>query len=196
MNFEYANNLINYALNIGMLIKNENDNYILNDNIYHFDFSNIDDKENELLINNLRSNLPITEVIDLVKEAIALNIVTDVSGENKLKDFLDFDDYLGVVNENHFLFKINSESFDDTIYKVTFDKRKHDIKRKIEYASRTSQFVDTLMKRIMAKYNILLVRKADFRTDKYPTLKESNYYDSTFSHIIDTESEKDNIQRL
>ena len=190
MNLEFNKDLINYALNIGILEKNENDTYILNDKEYHYDFS----LEDESLIKDLRMNLPITEVIDLVKEAISLNIVTDISGENKLKDFLSLDNYIDIVNENYFLFKINSESFDDTIYKVTFDKRKHDIKRKIEYASRTSQFVDTLMKRIMAKYNILLVRKADFKTDKYPILKESNYYDSKFSHIIDTESETDTIQ--
>ena len=190
MNLEFNKDLINYALNIGILEKNENDIYILNDKEYHYDFS----LEDESLIKDLRMNLPITEVIDLVKEAISLNIVTDISGENKLKDFLSLDNYIDIVNENYFLFKINSESFDDTIYKVTFDKRKHDIKRKIEYASRTSQFVDTLMKRIMAKYNILLVRKADFKTDKYPILKESNYYDSKFSHIIDTESETDTIQ--
>jgi hypothetical protein len=190
MNLEFNKDLINYALNIGILEKNENDIYILNDKEYHYDFS----LEDESLIKDLRMNLPITEVIDLVKEAISLNIVTDISGENKLKDFLSLENYIDIVNENYFLFKINSESFDDTIYKVTFDKRKHDIKRKIEYASRTSQFVDTLMKRIMAKYNILLVRKADFKTDKYPILKESNYYDSKFSHIIDTESETDTIQ--
>ena len=194
MNIEFENNLINYALNIGMLEKTDDENYILFDKNYHFDFNNLESSENKLLIKDLRSNLPITEVIDLVREAITLNIVTDVSEENKLVNLLSLDDYISIVNENYFLFKINSETFDDTIYKVTFDKRKHDIKRKIEYASRTSQFVDTLMKRIMAKYNILLVRKADFKTDKYPTLKESPYYDSKFSHILDTESETDTIQ--
>ncbi len=194
MNLEYANDLINYASNIGILEKNDNNGYILNDSEYHFDFENINNKENEILINELRSNLPITEVIDLVREAVLLGIVTDVSSENKLTDFLSLKDYISIINQTHFLFKINSEAFDDTIYKVTFDKRKHDIKRKIEYASRTSQFVDTLMKRIMAKYNILLVRKADFKTDKYPELKESDYYEAKFSHILDTESETDSIQ--
>ena len=194
MNLEYANDLINYASKIGILEKIENDTFILNDLEYHFDFDDIENKDNEILIKELRSNLPITEVIDLVREAISLGIVTDISSENKLKDFLSLEDYISIVNENHFMFKINSESFDDTIYTVTFDKRKHDIKRKIEYASRTSQFVDTLMKRIMAKYNILLVRKADFKTDKYPTLKETDYYEAKFSHILDTESETDSIQ--
>lgn len=193
MNIEYANDLINYASKIGILEQKDN-NYILNDIEYSFDSNDINNKENEILIKELRSNLPITEVIDLVKEAINLGIVTDISSENKLTDFLSLNDYISIINENHFMFKINSETFDDIIYKVTFDKRKHDIKRKIEYASRTSQFVDTLMKRIMAKYNILLVRKADFKTDQYPKLKESEYYEAKFSHILDTESETDSIQ--
>ena len=190
---DYINDLINYAEYIGILEKKD-DYFILNDKIYNFDFDNLDNKDNEILIKELKSNLPITEVIDLVKEAINLGIVIDVSNEYKINNLnLDYD-YINIIKENYFIFKINNESFDDIIYKVTFDKRKIDIKKKIEYASRTSQFVDTLMKRIMAKYIILLVRKADFKTDKYPTLKESDHFDFKFSHIIDTESETDTIQ--
>ena len=194
MNLEYTNDLIDYASSIGILVKDEENNFILNDMKYQFNYNDISSVNNERLIRDLRSNLPITEVIDLVREAITLGIVTDISSENKLVDFLTLNNYIEIVNEGYFLFKINSETFDDIIYKVTFDKRKHDIKRKIEYASRTSQFVDTLMKRIMAKYNILLVRKANFKTEKYPSIKESELYDSKFSHIIDTEDESDTIQ--
>ena len=38
MNLEYANDLINYALNNGILEKNDNNDFILNDFKYHFDF--------------------------------------------------------------------------------------------------------------------------------------------------------------
>lgn len=193
MNFKLQDDLINYGLYIGLLEENEN-GFILNDKTFKFDFENREAIENEELIKELRSNLPITEVIDLVREAISLDIVSDISSEKKLNEFLSYDDYIGIVNEGYFLFKINSESFDDVIYKVTFDKRKHDIKGKIEYASRTSLFVDTLMKRIMSKYNILLVRKANFNTDQYPIIDGTYYYDAKFSHILDTESQTDTIQ--
>ena len=174
MNLLYVNDLIDYASKLGILVKDENNNFILNDKEYKFNYNELDSNENLPLINELRANLPITEVIDLVREAISLGIVYDISNEYKLKCLLDLNGYIDIVSSTHFIFKINSESFDDIIYDVTFDKRKHDIKKKIEYASRTSLFVDTLMKRIMAKYNILLVRKADFKTDKYPSMPESN----------------------
>ena len=194
MNLLYVNDLIDYASKLGILVKNESNNFILNDKEYKFNYNELDSNENLPLINELRANLPITEVIDLVREAILLGIVYDISNEYKLKCLLDLNGYIDIVSSTHFIFKINSESFDDIIYDVTFDKRKHDIKKKIEYASRTSLFVDTLMKRIMAKYNILLVRKADFKTDKYPSMPESNYYNKEFSHIIDTDFETSTIQ--
>ena len=43
-----------------------------------YKFSNINSNENEALIKELRLTLPITEVIDLVREAISLGIVTDI----------------------------------------------------------------------------------------------------------------------
>ncbi len=194
MNYDNINNLIDYALYTNLL-EIKDDKYYLFDKLYEFDSINLENNINESLIKDIRGNLPIVEVIDLVNEAINLKIVSDISMDFKLNEFISFENnYINIVKENYFVFKINSESFDDVIYKVTFDKRKHDIKNKIEYASRTSEFVDTLMKRIMAKYNILLVRKADFKTDKYPTLKTSAHFDFKFSHIIDTDYETDTIQ--
>ncbi len=192
MEMDYANDLIEYALNINLLTK-EDDSFILDNERYQFNFDE-QSKENELLYKKLRENLPICEIIDLVKEAIYLGIVTDVSSQYKHKNLLDLNDYINIVNANYFIFKINSESFEDVLYKVTFDKHKHDIKKKIEYASRTSLFVDTLMKRIMAKYNILLVRKALFKTDKYPDLLKSDYYDFEFVDVSDSEGATDTIQ--
>ena len=81
--------------------------------------------------------------------------------------------------------------FDDTIYKITFDKNKHNIKHKIEYASRTSLFIDTLMKRIMAKYNILLVRKASWVDDGIPSVPTAESVNAVFSHTSDSA----NLQR-
>ena len=49
MNIEFENNLINYALKIGMLDKTEDDNYVLLDKNYHYDSNNLDSSENELL---------------------------------------------------------------------------------------------------------------------------------------------------
>ena len=184
MEMEYQNDLIEYALNINLL-KKEDDFFILNEHKYSNDL---------VLINKLKENLPICEIIDLVKEAIILGIVADVSDQYKRKLFLDLNNYTNIINASYFIFKINSESFDDILYKVTFDKKKHDIKKKIEYASRTSLFVDTLMKRIMAKYNILLVRKALFKTDKYPSLLKSNLYDFEFQAVSDSEGSTDTIQ--
>ena len=46
----------------------------------------------------------------------------------------------------------------------------------------------------MSKYNILLVRKANFNTDQYPIIDGTYYYDAKFSHILDTESQTDTIQ--
>ena len=77
MEMEYANDLIEYALNINLLTK-EDDSFILNEQKYNND---------ELLYKASRENLPICEIIDLVKEAIMLGIVTDVSGEYKRKLF-------------------------------------------------------------------------------------------------------------
>ena len=94
MNLEYTNDLIDYASSIGILVKDEENNFILNDMKYQFNYNDLSSVNNERLIRDLRSNLPITEVIDLVREAITLGIVTDISSENKLVDFLTLNNYI------------------------------------------------------------------------------------------------------
>ena len=202
--------LFNYAINMGVINNLSNslddiDNLIENKIIlsfslkngisYNYDFSNPDAKENELGIKAIRKILPVSGVIDLVYEAIMLGVVTDISQDYGINELLSYDrKYYEISKANYFYFKINSEMFDDTIYKITFDKNKHDIKHKIEYASRTSLFIDTLMKRIMAKYNILLVRKASWVDEGIPTLPTSEKTISEFSHTSDSSHETDMIE--
>ena len=162
---------------------------------YYYDFNDINSKDSVRFINRIRKIIPVVGVIDLVIEAISLGVVTDISNDYGVNDLLSFEsDYSDISKEKVFYFKINSEMFDDTIYKITFNKKYHDIKNKIEYASRTSQFIDTLIKRIMAKYNILLVRKASWIEEGIPELPldESSKYE--FSGTIDSSLETDMIE--
>ena len=140
------------------LIENESklSFYIKDSGSFTIDFSDIESSETLTSIKAIKKRVPVVEVIDLINEAIRLGIVTDISNDYGKNNLIDYEgNYIDICNEKFFYFKINSESFDDTIYKITFDKNNHDIKNKIEYGSRTSLFVDTLMKRIMAKYNVL-----------------------------------------
>ena len=162
---------------------------------YVYDFNNPISEESEQSVRALRDLLPICGIIDLVYESIKLGIVTDISKDYSSHELKEFDgDYSKVVEVPCFYFKINSELFDDTIYKITFDKKRHDIKNKIEYASRTSLFIDTLMKRIMAKYNILLVRKASWENQEEPTLPLDKNASFDFSSISDSSFETDMIE--
>lgn len=202
--------LIDYATNIGIisnlsvspseldtLASNDGEfSFLLNDgNQYEYDFSNPESKRSESAIKAIRKLLPVCGVIDLINESVILGIVTDISLDYGVNDFISYNNnYLEITKVKCFYFKINSEMFDDTIYKITFDKKKHDIKHKIEYASRTSLFVDTLMKRIMAKYNILLVRKASWVDEGIPELPLDEYTTGNFKHTSDSELETDMIE--
>lgn len=170
--------------------------FFMNDGAsYCYDFGDIDSNENNLAIKALRSAIPVCGIIDLVYEAIKLGIVTDISGDYGYNSLLDLNlDYKEISKVPCFYFKINSESFDDTIYKITFDKKNHDIKNKIEYASRTSLFVDTLMKRIMSKYNILLVRKASWQNEEKPDLPYHTSFNYKFIESSDSSYETDLIE--
>ena len=102
MNLLYVNDLIDYASKLGILVKDENNNFILNDKEYKFNYNELDSNENLPLINELRANLPITEVIDLVREAISLGIVYDISNEYKLKCLLDLNGYIDINSKNEY----------------------------------------------------------------------------------------------
>lgn len=210
MEAKALNYLINYATNMGIIkdmsvsysdleeiAKNEGEfSFELNDGkSYNYDFSNPESKNSEASVKAIRKILPICGVIDLINEAVILGIVTDISTDYNCNELVSYDNnYLEITNVNCFYFKINSEMFDDTIYKITFDKKRHDIKNKIEYASRTSLFVDTLMKRIMAKYNILLVRKASWVDEGIPELPLADYMSGEFKNTSDSELATDMIE--
>ncbi|MCR5112883.1 MAG: hypothetical protein K6A63_02975 [Acholeplasmatales bacterium] len=181
------------------LIENESPvSFTLNGEDYTIDFS--DNLERDAVIKMVKRAVPITSVIDLTDEALKLGIVTDVSSDYKKAEFESFNDYIGVVEADYFCFKINSESFDDTVYKITYKRENHDIKKKIEYASRTSLFIDTLIKRIMAKYNILLVRKASLNSEMLPELpvEENTYaeYEDTADSSFDTDMIQNQLKLL
>lgn len=162
---------------------------------YYYDFGNIESKDSVRFISNIRKIIPVFGVIDLVSEAISLGVVTDISLDYGVNDLLSFEGYYSdICKVKAFYFKINSEMFDDTIYKITFDKKYHDIKNKIEYASRTSQFIDTLIKRIMTKYNILLVRKASWIENGVPQLPLDERCKYDFVGTSDSSLETDMIE--
>ena len=162
---------------------------------YVYDFNDPNSLESSQSIKALREVLPICGIIDLVYESIKLGVVTDITKDYKSYELIDFDgDYKEIVNVPCFYFKINSELFDDTVYKITFDKKLHDIKNKVEYASRTSLFIDTLMKRIMAKYNILLVRKASWENMEEPILPLDKNASFEINNISDSSFETDLIE--
>ncbi len=168
---------------------------VINGSSYTYDFSDPLSLSSKNAINALKELMPICGIIDLVCEAIKLSVVTDVSKDYVSYELADFSgNYSLITKKTCFYFKINSELFDDTIYKITFDKKLHDIKNKIEYASRTSLFIDTLMKRIMAKYNILLVRKASWENMEEPTLPLDSKATFEISGISDSSLETDLIE--
>ncbi|MCR5647093.1 MAG: hypothetical protein K6F81_02305 [Acholeplasmatales bacterium] len=195
MEAQLFNNLISYASELGLIENLINDEdkltFNLNGASYCYDPSN----DNISILKVLREAMPVTEIIDLVNEAIKLGIVTDISKDYSNYEIMDYDgNYLDIIDKPCYYFKINSESFDDTIYKITFNKDYHDIKKKIEYASRTSLFVDTLIKRIMAKYNILLVRKASWENHELPKLPLDSNAISELGDISDSSFETDVIE--
>ena len=197
INMGIINNISNSLDDIDYLIDNKiNLSYSLKNGItYDYDFSNPEEPSNELGIKAIRKILPVSGVIDLVCESIKLGVITDISLDYGINDLLSYDkNYYLISKADYFCFKINSEMFDDTIYKITFDKNKHNIKHKIEYASRTSLFIDTLMKRIMAKYNILLVRKASWVDDGIPSVPTAECVNAGFSHTSDSALETDMIE--
>jgi len=207
MDYNDLYNLLDYGISLNIVSNcnldeynnkvSNNESLKLNiDNIeYTLDFSDFYSKENERIIKLLQKHMPITTIIDLVTEAIYLGVITDISSDYNLNDLISYEkNYKEIVKRDIFYYKINSELFDDTIYKITFDKKCHDIKNKIEYASRTSLFIDTLMKRIMAKYNILLVRKASFSDDIIPKINLDSNVEIINSEINDSEFETDLIE--
>ena len=200
-------NLLSYGKELG-LINIDLDNYnnliesgqslsfrLNNGNSLYLDFSDFNSLTNEKIIKKLRKLMPVCTIIDLVSEAIMLGVITDISSDYNEKPLLDFEkNYKEIVEANCFYYKINSQLFDDAVYKITFDKKKNDIKKKIEYASRTSLFVDTLMKRIMAKYNILLVRRASWSDTYIPKLKLNSNTECISSETSDSVSSTDLIE--
>ncbi|MCR5350290.1 MAG: hypothetical protein K6E20_04785, partial [Acholeplasmatales bacterium] len=182
--------------NYDNLIENgEKISFKLNEDSLFYDFSDKESKNNEIIIKKLRKLMPICGIIDLVNEAIKLGVITDISQDFKAMPLTEYEnDYSKITKAFAFYYKINSELFDDTVYKITFDKKNHDIKKKIEYASRTSLFIDTLMKRIMTKYNILLVRKASWNELDAPKLRLDKNTICDSYEISDSTLETDMIE--
>ena len=169
------------------------------------DFS-VDESENtnlNVLRNHIAKKLPIVEIIDFIGFALDCNVVTDVSVG---KPFASYNsDYSAICSSNSvFEFTIDGVSNRDIKYGVTFSKEhykqlKKDPKSKVEYASRATQFVDILVRRVMSKYNILTVPQAAVRFDN-KSIKEylstlyldenfvTSEYDSKDDKTADTET--------
>lgn len=160
---------------------------------YEIDFSQ-ENIEKSPAIKYLREQLPIVEVIDLIYFALDCQVVQDVTPAEH--NFLSFDmDYCALCNEKTdvFEFCMSDGQGQDIVYKLTFNKKRHDPRSKTEYATRSSMFVDLLIRKIMAKYNILLVHKASLNTSVIPEFPLADGF-ITQNDTKDTETETNVIQ--
>lgn len=138
----------------------------------------IQDKDSESrFIKQLRAHLPAIEVIDLVDIAIDCGIVTDLTDAQR--NFMSYKrggnyysalcfaqpDEDAAEQNRIFKFRLAEQDASSSDFYVTFDAQQNDIRSETEYASRASVFVDTLMKLVMAKFNVLIVHKAAMETD-------------------------------
>lgn len=141
------------------------------------DFSS--DSDREKLRYELKKMLPVAEIIDLVHLAIESGVIDekpekdldsseigkDGEKDKKVGDAAEFKsfnkDYCKITQlDYHFNFTILHETRKDDSYNVAFNENLSN--SEVEYASRASRFVDTLVKRITTKYNVLSVQEASF----------------------------------
>ena len=132
----------------------------------------------ESFLQQLRLHLSVVEVIDLVDIALDCGIVTDLTEPQR--NFMAYKrggNYYSTLclpqlgedsSEQNRVFKFRLEGQDasSSDFYVTFDAQQNDIRSETEYANRASVFIDTLMKLVMAKYNVLIVHKAAIETDE------------------------------
>lgn len=144
----------------------------------------------------LYPHMPLVEVADLIGYALECKVVSDYTDGKK---FLSYNgDYIKLSKADVFEFSIRGESIGRiNLYKVTFNRDKaKDIRKKIEYASRASRFIDALVQRIMTHYNILIVAKAslDEKSFDLPSLPVSADFALNEGETEDSEKETSTIQ--
>ena len=121
----------------------------------------------------LRRAYPITEVIDLVTEALKSRVLREVAvdsdaakgdgdGESSVGSaFVDFkNDYLEICRSKKvFVFAFISADAEDRHFKVVFSPDVQDDAGGIEYAHRGSNFVDLLLRQVFGGYSMLYAQK-------------------------------------
>ena len=144
----------------------------------------------------LYAHMPLVEVSDLISYALKCNVVKDYTDG---KNFSSYNgNYIQLSKAGVFEFAIRGENIGRiNIYKVSFNREQaNDIRKKVEYASRASKFIDALVQRIMTHYNILIVAKAslDEKSFDLPPLPIAEGFTLSEGETEDSEIETSTIQ--
>lgn len=99
----------------------------------------------------LKRRYPIIEVIELIRAAVECGVIIDVSNGCRLAD-LGCDYSAICASSEIFVFCTRTE---EKTYKLVFSHQLQDADNGIEYAHRSSKFVDALVKSVVNKYGVL-----------------------------------------
>lgn len=150
--------LIRYALEQGVLcaVSSGEDGaiYSLGDRRYRLLQNGASYIDEDGLRVALRRELPIIEVIDLICAAAECGVISDGTPGRKLLEYGG--DYTEICGSRAvFIFCIVSQIGEGKTFKTVFSPDAQDVENGIEYAHRSSAFVDMLIKRVMNKYGVL-----------------------------------------
>lgn len=142
-----------------------------------------DSNSKKILDQKIREALPITTIIDFIGFAIESKIIKDIEKDNSnavngkeseysgVEDFIRYRlcegcyDYTKITQHDKAFKFVRDIDGVSVVNRVAFNKDKCNIKKRVEYANRASNFIDSLLKQVMTTYNVLEVDNAQVNVE-------------------------------